>query len=292
MQYVVTAAEMRALDAATIDEIGLPGAVLMENAGRAVADEALAILGARAAGAEVAVVCGAGNNGGDGYVAARWLRDAGVLAAVYLAADETRVRGDARLHLDAYRQCGGVLFSIAGPEQLAEHRHDIEAAALVIDCLFGTGLERTVDGHLAEVIEVINRGDGERLAVDLPSGLSADTGEVLGAAVQADRTVTMAFFKVGIASAPGFARAGQVRVAAIGIPRQLAQVQGVHAGLLEPADVRAWLPRPEPLDHKGRRGHCLVVAGSPGKRGAARMTAWVLLRRSSWTTPLRASIVW
>jgi len=289
MQYVVTAAEMRALDAATIEGIGLPGVVLMENAGRAVADEALAMLGDQAVGARVAVICGAGNNGGDGYVAARWLRERGVHAAVYLAADEGRVTGDALTQLAAYRQVGGVVFGLADAAALAEQCRAIETADLVLDCLFGTGLERPVTGHLAEVIEVINRGDAPVLAVDLPSGLSADTGEALGTAVDAARTVTMAFLKVGIAVAPGFARAGLVRLAAIGIPRELALAHGIRVALLEPGDVAHLAPRPGALDHKNSRGHCLVVAGSPGKRGAGRLTAWAALRAGAGLVTLAAA---
>lgn len=276
MRYVLTAAEMRALDAATITEIGLPGAVLMENAGRAVAEDVLAEVGA--GGARVAVVCGAGNNGGDGYVVARWLREAGAHAIVYLAVSEERVRGDARVHLDAYLQTGGPMVSVASTEDLAEHREAIEDADCVVDCLFGTGLDRPVEGHLAAVIGVMNRAAGTRVSVDVPSGLAADTGEVLGVCVQADRTVTMAFLKLGLTVSPGFARCGEVRIAAIGIPRQLAQAHGVRVGLLEERDARLMLPVGAPTDHKNRRGHVLAIAGSPGKRGAGRLTAWAALR--------------
>ncbi|HLU64633.1 MAG TPA: NAD(P)H-hydrate epimerase, partial [Kofleriaceae bacterium] len=191
MEYVVTAAEMRAIDAATIDGIGLPGAVLMENAGRAVAQAVLEELAA-SGGGPVAVVAGAGNNGGDGYVAARVLRARGVSAMVFLAAPRAAVRGDALLHLHAYQQAGGLATEIAGPAELVEHREAIESAAVVVDALFGTGLTRPVDGHLAEVIETMNRAAGRVIAVDVPSGLSADRGEPLGIAVRADRTVTMA----------------------------------------------------------------------------------------------------
>ncbi len=279
MRYIVTAAEMRAIDAATIEEIGIPGAVLMENAGRAVAEDVIDELRGRVdEPARVAVVCGGGNNGGDGYVAARWLRELGVSAVVYLATADGKVRGDARVHLDAYQQSGGVVLSIADAGELAEHRPDIESADLVLDCLFGTGLDRAVEGHYAQVIETMNRAAGTVVAVDIPSGLGADRGDVLGVAVTADRTVTMAFLKVGLVGAPGFARCGDVEVAAIGIPRRLAQAHGVRLALLEPSDVRPWLPPTRATDHKNRRGHALVVAGSPGKRGAGRLCAWAALR--------------
>lgn len=289
MRYIVTAAQMRAIDAATIEEIGIPGAVLMENAGRAVAEDVIDDLRARGEDvARVAVVCGGGNNGGDGYVAARWLRELGVSAVVYLATAEDRVRGDARIHLDAYQQTGGVVLSIADAATLAEHRPDIESADLVLDCLFGTGLDRPVEGHYAQVIDTMNRAAGTVVGVDIPSGLGADRGDVLGVAVTADRTVTMAFLKVGLVGAPGFARCGDVKVAAIGIPRRLAQAHGVRLALLEASDVRSWLPPTRATDHKNRRGHALMVAGSPGKRGAGRLCAWAALRTGAGLVTLAA----
>jgi ADP-dependent NAD(P)H-hydrate dehydratase / NAD(P)H-hydrate epimerase len=276
MQYVVTAAEMRAIDAATIEGVGLPGAVLMENAGRAVVAAVREELVGRSG--PVAVVCGAGNNGGDGYVIARVLRQLRVPAAVYLAAPRSAVRGDALVHLGAYEQTGGQVSSIAEPAELAKHASAIEEAAVVVDALFGTGLARAVEGHLAGVIQCMNRTRGRIVAVDVPSGLSADTGEILGAAVEPHRTVTMAFLKVGLAVAPGLARAGAVTVAEIGIPTELATAHGVHLAVVEAADLAGAVPRPAALDHKYRRGHALVVAGAPGKRGAARLTGMAALR--------------
>jgi NAD(P)H-hydrate epimerase len=277
MQYVVTAAEMRQIDAATIDGIGLPGAVLMENAGRAVAGAVVDELAADRGGS-VAVVCGAGNNGGDGYVAARVLRARGVAAVVLLAVPRRQVRGDALLHLGAYEQSGGLATEIATAAELAEHREAIEGARVVVDALFGTGLTRPVEGHMAAVIEVVNLAAGRVVAVDIPSGLSADRGVPLGCAVRADRTVTMALRKVALAVSPGLGRAGRVAVAEIGIPLELAPAHGVRLAVLERGDVADWVRRPDLLDHKTRRGHVLVVAGSPGKRGAARLTAMAALR--------------
>ena len=289
MEYVVTAAEMRAIDAATIDGIGLPGAVLMENAGRAVADAVVDELAAAGDG-PVAVVAGGGNNGGDGFVVARVLRARGVDAMVLLAAPRDQLRGDARLHLQAYEQSGGLATEITSAAELAEHREAVERAAVIVDALFGTGLTRPVEGHAAAIIEVMNRGVGRVVAVDVPSGLSADRGVPLGCAVRADRTVTMAFRKVGLAVSPGLARAGRVSVAEIGIPRDLAAAHGVQLALLEPADAAGWLRRPDPLDHKGRRGHVLVVAGSPGKRGAGRLSAMAALRSGAGLVTLASEV--
>jgi NAD(P)H-hydrate epimerase len=333
MTPVVTAAEMRALDRATIEDIGLPAMTLMETAGRAVAEAALRMLGARRG--HVMVVCGPGNNGGDGFVAARVLRDRGADAVVYLAAAREAVRGDARLHLDIFERTGGTVRLIAAPDQLAGVAATLPrtpaappgsvaaaksgavaaaksdalpavlpgalpaqpgavaahpgalAAALVIDALFGVGLARPIDGHLAEVVAMMSRA-GRILAVDIPSGLDADTGRELGIAVTAERTVTMAALKIALVSAPGFTRAGEVEVADIGIPQALIAASGARASLVEPADVERWLPSSHALDHKGRRGHVLVVGGSPGMRGAGRLAAVAALRAGAGLCTLAA----
>ena len=285
MQPVVTADEMRALDRATIEEIGLPALVLMETAGRAVADVAMQMLGSTTG--HVAVVCGPGNNGGDGFVAARVLRDRGVDAAVYLAARGDAVKGDARAHLEVFERAGGAVRMLDTAELLAAREADLVDAALVIDALFGVGLTRPIEGHMAEVVRRILLA-GRVLAVDLPSGIETDTGRTLGIAVSAERTVTMAARKIALVSAPGFASAGAIEVAEIGIPAGLIAACGVGAGLVEERDVRGWLPHPQALEHKGRRGHVLVIGGSPGMRGAGRLAAGAALRAGAGLCTLAA----
>jgi ADP-dependent NAD(P)H-hydrate dehydratase / NAD(P)H-hydrate epimerase len=272
---VVTAAEMRELDRATIEGLGLPGAVLMENAGRAVADEVSEL--ARA-GAEVAVLCGSGNNGGDGFVCARWLRERGVSATVYLASGRPRTGGDAALHLGVLERSGGTVVELDDAERLERHAAAVRHADVVVDALLGTGLKNEVKGHLAAVIAVMNESRGVRVAVDVPSGLDSDSGKALGAAVRADRTVTLAFPKVGVVGHPGFEVSGQVLVADIGIPRALTEEHGIKLALVERADVSARLPRRDPGGHKGTYGHVLVVAGSAGRTGAALLCARAALR--------------
>jgi len=283
MKRVVTAAEMRALDRAAIDDLGIPALTLMETAGRAVAEAAMRMLGALRG--HIAVVCGPGNNGGDGFVAARVLRDRGLDAVVYLAAPRDAVRGDARAHLEILERAGGVVQMIATPEQLAALDTRVIDAALVIDALFGVGLGRPIEGHLAEVVTMMLMA-AHVLAVDIPSGLDADTGRTLGTAVIAERTVTMAALKIALVSAPGFARCGEIEVAEIGIPVALDAASG--ASLVEADDVRQWLPHPRSLEHKGRRGHVLVVAGSPGMRGAGRLAAVAALRAGAGLCTLAA----
>ena len=275
MRYVVTAEQMRALDRATIEDLGIPGAVLMETAGRAVVERVLELV---PRGGRVAVCCGLGNNGGDGYVVARVLGEHGVDATVFLAGDSARVSGDAATHLVAFRRCGGRLVAVDTEDRLREHAQTIECADVVVDAVFGTGLARSVSGLFAQFIEVINRSAGFRVAVDIPSGLSADTGQVLGTAVRADTTVTFAFEKPGLITGVGVGWAGHVTVAEIGIPAARAAELPVTVVVPERTDARALLPGLDPADHKVRRGHVLAVAGSPGKRGAGRMTAVAALR--------------
>jgi NAD(P)H-hydrate epimerase len=289
MRPVVTAAEMRALDRATIEDIGIPAFTLMETAGRAVAHVAMEMLDGREPGdahgheaaapaaGHVAVVCGPGNNGGDGYVAARVLRDAGVDASVYLAVGRASVRGDAAAHLAVYERAGGVVRMIDTPQALGELGDDIAGAVLVVDALFGVGLSRPLEDHFADIVSLINHGQ-HRLAVDIPSGLDADTGRVLGTTVQADTTVTMGALKIALVSAPGFAHCGAVDVADIGIPSGVLATQAVRAGLVEESDVISWLPHAGLMDHKGTRGHALIIGGMPGMRGAGRLCSMAALR--------------
>jgi hydroxyethylthiazole kinase-like uncharacterized protein yjeF len=293
MRPVVTAAEMRALDRATIDEVGIPGLTLMETAGRAVAAAAMRMLSPEARGSRpearhVAVVCGPGNNGGDGYVAARVLREQGVDAVVYLAASRDAVRGDAAAHLAILERAGGVVRMIDTPEALGDLGDAIAGAALAIDAVFGVGLARAIDGHMADVVALVNHAQ-RRLAVDIPSGLVADTGRALGASVDAHATVTMAALKVAHASAPGFARCGDVEIADIGVPGALIAAQAVRAGEVEQADVVRALPRAAPLDHKGARGHVAVIGGMPGYRGAGRLCALAAARAGAGLVTLASA---
>ena len=286
MKPVVTAAEMRALDAATIHDIGLPGVVLMETAGRAVAAAAVRAHAER--GGPVAVVCGPGNNGGDGFVCARVLAERGIDATAYLLGAAAHAKGDARAHLDVFTRSGGVVHELADAAALDEHGPAIARARVIVDALFGTGLARPLDGTAASLVAAINASGAFVIAADLPSGLDADTGRALGACVRADVTVTLGLLKIGIASAPGFARAGAVEIADLGIPRRLVDATAVRAGLVEEADVRAVVPKPDAMDHKGRRGHVLIVAGAPGKRGAGRLASRAALRAGAGLVTLAA----
>lgn len=284
MVPVVTAMQMRALDRATMVDVGLTGLTLMETAGRAVAARVDAML--PAGRPHVAVVCGPGNNGGDGFVCARVLRALGRDTVAYLAAPRDRIVGDARAHVEILEKAGGEVRLIDSAPALEEQAAEIAGAAVVVDALFGIGLDRVIAGHFAAVIDVINRSSS-RVAVDIPSGLHTDTGRVLGTAVRADRTITMAAHKIALASAPGFAWCGAVEVADIGVPPHLLSAAQVRAGIVEENDLQ--LPASALLDHKGRRGHALVIGGMPGMRGAGRLAATAALRAGAGLVTLAST---
>ena len=272
---LVTAAEMRALDRETIETIGVPGAVLMESAGRGVAD----LIGTLApADARVVVYAGAGNNGGDGFVVARHLANRGATVEVVLCAPEDKIKGDARLHLEACRRSSVTLLDATTETQLDAAAVHTREARVVVDALFGTGLSREVTGLPARAIAHLNAHAGLKVAVDVPSGLDADRGVPLGVCVRADHTVTFAFAKRGLVSAPGFTFAGVLHVVDIGIPERLARTHGVTAELLDEQILRAVPGRRDVTGHKGTHGHLLVVAGSTGKTGAALLCGRAALR--------------
>jgi NAD(P)H-hydrate epimerase len=273
---------MRAIDRAAIVDLGIPALTLMDRAGRGVADAAAALAGPCG---RVVVVCGGGNNGGDGYVAARLLRASGRDARVMALVPAERLSPDARAVRELAARAG-VPVDDGVPGSLPAGAGDV-----VVDAIFGTGLGRPPEGAFAAAIGVIEaaRAAGAAvLAVDVPSGLSADTGRPLGACVHADRTVTFAFQKRGLAVHPGLALAGDVTVVDIGIPPEAAERVPVSCELLTEREARALLPPRRPDAHKGDAGRLLVVAGAAGKTGAAHLALTGALRGGAGLVTLAA----
>jgi ADP-dependent NAD(P)H-hydrate dehydratase / NAD(P)H-hydrate epimerase len=272
---VLTAAEMRELDARAIGILGIPGPRLMEAAGTGAAR----IIAARwrpLRGRSVVVLCGKGNNGGDGFVVARRLRAAGARVRVLLLAHRPEVRGDAAAALARWR---GPVDEVTSAAALATVERALAGADLVVDALLGTGLEGPARGLVGEVIARLERRGPPApvISLDLPSGLSADRGALLGPTVRATLTTTFAGYKRSLLLQPAAERAGEIVVVPIGIPP--AEVaRDVRTFLLEESDARAgFAPRPADA-HKGVYGHLLVVAGSRGKSGAAALAARAALR--------------
>ena len=278
MRSVFTAEEMRRLDRHAIAELGIPGATLMENAGRGAAESIIAALpelGAPRRGARVVVVCGKGGNGGDGFVVARWLKRRGALPSVLLAFPPAEIGGDARLKLEEMRRSG------IRPLRLADGAASALARAhVVVDALLGTGSRGSPEGSVARAIELINASGRPVVALDIPSGMSADGGAPAGPAIRAALTLAFAGLKRGLVTAPGDELAGRVSVVPIGVPDGEV-ARGVTTFLLEASDVAPHFPRRPRAAHKGTYGHLLLVAGSLGKTGAAALAAAAAMRSGS-----------
>jgi NAD(P)H-hydrate epimerase len=259
---VLSTAQMAAADAAAV-AAGVPGRVLMANAGRSVADAIIA----RFAPAAVVVLCGPGNNGGDGFVVARLLEQAGWPVRLALLGERNRLKGDAA---DAARAWQG---DVAPVEPAA-----LAGASVVVDALFGAGLARPLEGAAREMVAALKQARLPVVAIDLPSGLHGDTGAILGDAAPARLTVTFHRPKIGHLLLPGRSLLGELVVADIGIPEAVDRAIDIRLWANAPGRWRAHLPRRTAASHKYSQGHALVLGGGEASSGAARLAARAALR--------------
>ena len=270
MRPVLTAAQMRDADRRTTESVGLPGAVLMENAGAAVA----AAIRRRFPDARRPVVlCGKGNNGGDGFVVARHLASCQPL--VVLAGERSAVAGDARTHLEALERSGVRVVEAASADAVRALAARLAGADLAVDALLGTGLTRAPEGAVAAAIDAVRALAAAGIpvvSVDLPSGVPSDAGEVGWPAVEATVTVTFVAPKHGHVLPPACDHVGELEVADIGVPLSAIE-DGGRLVLIEASDAAAAFPRRPRAAHKGTFGHVLVIGGVPGKTGATVLAA-------------------
>jgi yjeF C-terminal region, hydroxyethylthiazole kinase-related/yjeF N-terminal region len=277
---IVTATQMQALDRRTITEGHITGLTLMEHAGTGVV-EAMERTYGPLVNKRVAIVCGKGNNGGDGFVVARLLRRKRARPSVLLLTRAKDLQGDAARMYRRFVAASGSASVQANPNTECVRSH-LQSADLVVDALLGTGLSSPVSGTYETTIDLLNDISAEKpcpvVAVDLPSGIHADTGAVLGTAVRASLTVTFGLPKIGLYLGEGIDHAGQVRIFDIGIPRSYADSIESRISLITSEHVRRLLPRRLPSAHKGTYGHAAIIAGSIGKSGAAAMAAAAALR--------------
>jgi NAD(P)H-hydrate epimerase len=280
MMKSVTSAQMRELDRRTIEEFGTPGEVLMERAGRGLAESVLrrkCWLGQRCRG--VTAVVGKGNNGGDAFAAARILHESGVRVRVLAACGTDELKGDAGIHFRKMADAGLRAGVCPDPAGWAGHELDC-SAEIIIDGILGTGASGPARGAAAAAIEWINRAKRANsvVAIDVPSGLNADSGTAEGAVVSADWTVTMGLPKIGLLRPCAIDHVGNLEVVDIGIPRDF--LQGIPGGpaLLSGQEVSAMVPPRRASSHKGEHGTALVIAGSAVFPGAAVLCAMGAVR--------------
>ena len=275
---VLNAAQMRDADRRTIDDIGISSLVLMENAGRQ-AVAAMEAVYSDLAERQVAVLCGRGNNGGDGFVIARTLLQRGVSVSVFLIGRVAEVRGDARVNLEILGRLGLTVVEVADSQAWELHFSEVSDCTLIVDAIFGTGLNAPIAGFIESVITDVNASGIPVVAIDLPTGLSADSPEPIGPSIEAGLTVTLAAPKLPLVLPPGEMRAGDIVIADIGIPNEVLEaVDGPRMDLSTRASMRELISPRTPDTHKGDYGRVLVVAGSPGKTGAAYLSAVGALR--------------
>jgi NAD(P)H-hydrate epimerase len=273
MKKIATAQEMRHLDNAAIEEAGIPGLILMENAALGTVFTIRLMIGDELLGRRFIIACGKGNNGGDGYAIARHLFNRGADVTVLAAGSVSELKGDAATNAHIYKTIGG---------RIIELRHgalpELPPSELIVDALLGTGVTGPAKGMIARVIDWINSRPESVLSVDLPSGVECDTGLASGPAVKADRTVTMGLLKRGLVLPPGRDLAGLVTIANISLPPRVWAGTAIHFNLVEKKDVRTMLPRRAQTAHKGDCGRAVLLAGSPGMTGAATLSSQAALR--------------
>ena len=269
---LLTADEMRCLDREAIEKYGVPGLTLMENAGRGAAEYFSGFFAELRPG-PVLIFCGKGNNGGDGYVIARHLENLGWKFRVLVLARREDITGDARVNLEILHESGADVVYAFDQETLAKVLPVQSGFQLIVDAIFGNGLSSEIRGHFAEAVDWINDSGLPVAAVDMPSGVNADTGAVLGRCVKSACSATFAFPKVGQMMHPAAFFGGEVRTVGIGMPKILMGSVGDRHLFMDADEVRPLIPDRPVTGHKGTFGHLLVVAGSTGKTGAAAMTA-------------------
>jgi NAD(P)H-hydrate epimerase len=266
---VTKVSEMRALDRAAIEQFGIREELLMENAGEATYFVILTRFGVE--DKRFAIFCGAGNNGGDGFVIARKLHSNGGRVIVFLMGGRDKYKGAAKLNLDIISR---LPISVRELQSLEDIRADVAHSDAIIDAILGTGLEREVKGHYGDVIALINESKKTVFSADIPSGINGNTGQVMGVGVKADYTVTYGLPKLGNILYPGFELCGEQYVTHISFPPELIEAHDLKVALNPPTP----LPRRDPNAHKGSVGQVLFIAGASSYFGAPFFSAFSFLK--------------
>ncbi len=274
---VLTSREMKEIDRITIEEIGIPGPVLMENAGLRIV-EAMMERFTDLRGEKIVIVAGKGNNGGDGLVVARHLFNHGARPEVLLLAAKKEVKGDAAVNLGIALKIGVPVTECRTAEEWRKSKKSFAAATVIVDAILGTGLVKALDGFYARVVGDINKAKAYKLAVDIPSGLSSDSFEIIGPCVKADLTVTLAAPKIAHVFPPADECVGELVVADISVPAFLFDDPELNLEIVGEESIRPFFGMRKRDAHKGTYGHLLIVSGSVGKTGAAALAGKAALR--------------
>jgi len=275
--YLVTASEMQKMDKETIETFGLPGIVLMENAGRCAVSFFMSQF-SDISEKRIGILAGSGNNGGDGFVMARYLLSAGENVIVFLMTKNEKLSGDARFNYERLLKMHAHIIEIHHEDLINPNYEILITRNVWIDALLGTGLRSEVQGRYYRMITFLNVISPPVFSVDIPSGLHADTGEICGRAVKAYATITFGHQKIGQAMPTGTEHCGKLAIADIGIPRQITESIAPKQYLLTSQTIDVSFYQRPLSAHKGTSGHVLVIGGSTGKTGACAMTSQSAMR--------------
>ena len=274
---LATAEIMRKLDRKAIEEFGIPGLVLMENAARGTVN-AMYRHFPDFQTKRVGILAGRGNNGGDAFAVARYLINRSIACQVYLLAAKEEVKGDAADNLEILLRMGGEVVEILNKEAWEATKEKIAANDFLVDGILGTGLKGPVKGFFHDLIEQINSLNRPVVSIDIPSGLDSDSGQILGTCIRAKITATFGLAKRGLLVQPGAQYCGKLVLVDISLPRSAVAMEKIQDYLIEGTDFLPYLPPRDPNAHKGAFGHLLVLSGSPGKTGAAAMVCEAAVR--------------
>lgn len=260
MQYIADNLIAKYIDDISINTIGVPSIVLMERAAEAVAN---IIASASDISNSILVICGKGNNGGDGIAIARLLHNRGYDVTIHMFSDSETITKDSKIQYNIAVNCDVAI----------KESYDINSYDVIVDAIFGVGLSKNVEGRYKEIIEQINASEAKVYAVDVPSGVNGSDGRIMGVAVKADVTVTFGLRKFGLVLYPGCEYAGKVIVAEDVFPRKAYNIANINSFCYGQEDIKRLLPIRKPVSNKGTYGHVLIIAGSKGMSGACYLAA-------------------
>lgn len=275
---LLTAAEMQAIDKKAITKFGIPGLILMEHAGMRMTEAIVNRLAGKIQGKRFLIFAGKGNNGGDGFVIARQLINMGADVKTFLLYPTNRLQGDAKTNYDILVNMKAKIYPVLKPRDFQRVEIALTYSDYLIDAILGTGFKGTLQGLLKDLVELLNKSDKPIFAVDIPSGLEADTGRAKGSCIRADMTVTFGFPKIGLCMEKARKYVGELWLGHISFPPLLWEEVPGSRGLITAGLIKELLPKRDPDGHKGTFGHLLVVGGSEGMTGSVTLTATSALR--------------
>jgi len=274
--HIVTASEMQAIDLCAIEDHGIPSLVLMENAGRGIGTLLLDQI-PNASTKKFIVVCGKGNNGGDGFVIARTLANKNISVQIVLCGKLDELKSDAKVNASIAQKMALPIKEIDA-DNWSKIDHSLRHADVIVDAIFGTGLSKAVSGWMESLIERINKQGKFIASVDIPSGIDSNSGQLIGPHIRAHQTFALALYKRCHWLFPSADAMGKLELVDIGISSQTVESQAIPIQMVEETDLTDWMPQRSRNSHKGTYGHALIIAGSRGKGGAAGLTSLAALR--------------